>query len=308
MDHIKKMRVIQKSSGKTQTELAQILGVAFKTFNSWVNEKSTPRKKALENIDALYLEYVGDIDIDESILVEKRKELKKFQKQYRDPFKRIMARRDLYDVLLLEMTYHTNSIEGSTFNEPEVKAVLFDDVTIPNKTVLEHQEVKNHQGALAFVMRWIRDDKQKFTESFVKRIHEILMNSILHNAGEYRTHNVRIAGADVATSNPLKVDEHMKEFIKELNGSTKDVVAHIAQTHAKFEKIHPFSDGNGRVGRLLMLALAFKNKLAPVLVKKERKIAYYNYLQEAQARENYIPLISFTYDGILSGYELLKEE
>jgi len=55
-----------------------------------------------------------------------------------------------------------------------------------------------------------------------------------------------------------------------------------------------------------MLTTAFKNNLAPVLVKKEKKTAYYNYLQEAQTQENYIPLISFIYDGILSGYELLK--
>ena len=308
MNHIKKIHVIQKSSGKTQTELAQVLGVSFKTFNSWVNGKSIPRKKALENIDALYFQYVGDINIDESVLVEKKERLEESQKQYKDPFKQIMSRKDLYNIFLLEMTYHTNSIEGSTFNEPEVRAVLFDDVTIPNKTVLEHQEVKNHQGALAFVMRWIRDEDGNITELFIKRIHEILMNSILHNAGQYRTHNVRIAGANVATSNPLKINKHMGELIKELNNPTKDIVTHIAQTHAKFERIHPFSNGNGRVGRLLMLTTAFKNNLAPVLVKKEKKTAYYNYLQEAQTQENYIPLISFIYDGILSGYELLKEE
>ncbi|MFH1694722.1 MAG: Fic family protein [Patescibacteria group bacterium] len=308
MNYIEKIHVIQKSSGKTQTELAQELGVAFKTFNSWVNERSTPRKKALENIDALYFEYVGSIDINESVLKEKKQEVEKLQRRYKNPLQLIMSREDLYNILLLEMTYHTNSIEGSTFNEPEVRAVLFDDVTIPNRTVLEHQEVKNHQGALAFVMRWIRDENGDITESFIKRIHEILMNGILHNAGQYRTHNVRIAGANVATSNPLKVDEHMRKFIKELNKPTKDIVTHIAQTHAKFEKIHPFSNGNGRVGRLLMLILAFKNNLAPVLVKKEKKTAYYNYLQEAQNKENYIPLISFTYDGILLGYKLLEGE
>ncbi|MCR4261216.1 MAG: Fic family protein [Candidatus Colwellbacteria bacterium] len=308
MNYIEKIHVIQKSSGKTQTELAQVLGVSFKTFNSWINGKSTPRKRALENIDALYFEYVGSINIDESILIEKKEKIEKFQKQYKNPFGQIMNRKDLYNVFLLEMTYHTNSIEGSTFNEPEVRAVLFDDVTIPNRTVLEHQEVKNHQGALAFVMRWIRDENGNITESLIKRIHEILMNSILHNAGQYRTHNVRIAGANVATSNPFKIDEHMKEFVREFNKPTKDIITHIAQTHARFEKIHPFSNGNGRVGRLLMLILAFRNDLAPVLVKKEKKIAYYNYLQEAQNQKNYIPLISFTYDGILSGYKLLEEE
>lgn len=307
MNFQQKLQFIQKHADVTQTQLAEMLDVSFPTLNSWINNKSEPRKKALEKIDSLYVEYIGNLDIDASSLVTKKEQLNVLQKEHKNPFTFIMSRKDIYDSFLLEMTYHTNSIEGSTFNEPEVKAVLFDDVTIPNKTVREHQEAKNHQGALAFVMRWIRDENGKITESFVKRIHEILMNGILHNAGQYRADKVRIAGSHVATSNPLKIEDHMQDFTEIYNSSSKDIINHIAKTHAQFEQIHPFSDGNGRVGRLLMLALAFKNNLAPIIIQKEKKIAYYNYLQEAQVKEHYIPLTSFVYDSLFEGYRLLKE-
>ena len=307
MNFQEKLQTIQKHADVTQTQLAEMLGVSFPTLNSWINEKSTPRKKALEKIDSLYIEYTGDLNIDISTLSIKKEKLIILQKQYKNLFEFIMSRKDIYDSFLLEMTYHTNSIEGSTFNEPEVKAVLFDDVTIPNKTVREHQEAKNHQGSLGFVMRWVRDENGKITESVIKRIHEILMNGILHNAGQYRTHKVRIAGSYVATSNPLKIEDNMKEFINIYNSKPKNIIEHIARTHAQFEQIHPFSDGNGRVGRLLMLILALQNNLAPVLIQKEKKIAYYNYLQESQVNENHIPITSFIYDAMFEGYKLLEE-
>ena len=307
MNFQEKLKSIQKYADVTQTQLAAMLDVSFPTLNSWINNRSEPRKKALEKIDSLYIEYVGNIDIDVSSLYPKRVKLDMLQKAYNNPFAFIMSRKDIYDTFLLKMTYHTNSIEGSTFNEPEVKAVLFDDVTISNKTVREHQEAKNHQAALGFVMRWIRDENRKITETFIKRIHEILMNGILHNAGQYRTHKVRIAGSHVATSNPLKIEDNMKEFINKYNSIPRDIVGHVAQAHAYFEQVHPFSDGNGRVGRLLMLVLAFKNNLAPILIKKEKKIAYYNYLQESQVKENNIPLTSFIYDALFEGYLLLEE-
>jgi Fic family protein/DNA-binding XRE family transcriptional regulator len=303
-----KLHQIQKYSGKTQEELARDLDVSFPTLNSWINGKSQPRKKATEKINSLYVEYLGDVSIGTDVLDKKIKKLQELQQQFRDPFALIMSRKDIYDDFLLSLTYHTNSIEGSTFNEPDVKAVLFDDVTIPNKSVREHQEAKNHQGALGFVMRWIRDNGSTVDQWFIKKIHQMLMNGIMHNAGEYRNHSVRIAGVNVPTSNHLSIDNHMNEYIKLLNNFQNDPlkqVEQIAQTHARFEQIHPFSDGNGRVGRLLMIILSFKYDMAPVLIKKEKKQVYYTYLEEAQIKNNIIPLTSFICDGLFEGYQLL---
>jgi Fic family protein len=308
MTTTQKLQKIQKYSGKTQEQLARDLGVSFPTLNSWINGKSQPRTKALDKINLLYIDTFGDTSISEIKLDEKREKLEQLQQQFPEPFSLIMSRKDIYDNLLLSLTYHTNSIEGSTFNEPDVKAVLFDDVTIPNKSVREHQEAKNHQGALGYAMRWTRDNGNEINEEFIKHIHQILMNGIIHNSGVYRNHSVRIAGAHVPTSNYLSIDTHMSEFIDEFNQLQKkplQQVKHIAQTHAKFEQIHPFSDGNGRVGRLLMLILAFKYDMAPVLIKKERKQAYYTYLKEAQVKNNTIPLTSFIFDALFEGCKLL---
>jgi Fic family protein/DNA-binding XRE family transcriptional regulator len=304
-----KLQQIKKYSGKTQEELARDLGVSFPTVNSWINGKSQPRTEATQRIHSLYLETFGDTSIGVHNLDEKVEKLKQLQQQFPEPFSLLMSRNDLYDNLLLSLTYHTNSIEGSTFTEPDVKAVLFDDVTIPNKSVREHQEAKNHQGALGFVMRRIRDGNTTIDEELITHIHQILMNGIMQTAGVYRNHSVRIAGVHVPTSNHLSIGTHIAESVATFNrieDQTQSQVEQIAQTHARFEQIHPFSDGNGRVGRLLMLILAFKYNLAPILIKKEKKQAYYTYLEAAQTKSNNTPLASFIINALFEGYKLLS--
>lgn len=304
MTHREKLKRIQVLTNKTQAELAQLLDVSFPTMNSWLNSKSDPRQKAKEKIDILYQEHTGKSDVKGSEIEEKKQTIKKLQKQLPNPLKTIVSRQDLYDSFVLELTYHTNSIEGSTLNEPEVKAVIFDNATIAGKTVVEHQEAKNHQAALGYLFRIL--DEKEIEEEDIKKLHSILMNGIWPNAGQYRNHSVRIAGTKVVTANYLKVPQLMAEFVGTLNKKPKDTLKHISATHAQFEQIHPFSDGNGRVGRLLMHFIALRNGLPPVLIKREKKIAYYTYLERAQTKNQNLFLESFVSDGILEAYTLLQ--
>ena len=296
------------ATGKTQTSLAQEIGVSVVTLNTWVNEKSVPRKKMQERIEGLYRRYVSDTSITDTVLIEKQEKFAHYQKNVKNPFALLLRRPDIYDDFLIKVTYHTNSIEGSTFTEPNVRAVLFDDVTLRNKTLREHQEAKNHQAALGYVMNLVQEKHITITEELIKKIHQILMNGILHNAGSYRNHGARITGSHVATSNHASIEKHIQILVREMNITSKNPVEHIAKTHAHFEKIHPFSDGNGRVGRLLNILLCAKYTLAPTLIIRERKTIYYDNLSQAQLHENYVPLISFMYDSLFAGYELLQDE
>lgn len=298
---------LQRATGKTQTELGRLLDVSLPTINSWMNGKSQPRAGHTARIAELVARFTEAPQSQPEEMAGKKKRMEHLQKKCPRPLELLLSRSDIYESLLLSMTYHTNSIEGSTFNEPEVKAVLFDDVTIPKKTVREHQEVKNHQGALGFMLRTLREGAIDVTEQLVLQLHAILMNGILHNAGQYRTHSVRIAGSHVVTSNHLSIAAHMRELVREMNKVTVDSVAHIAATHARFEQIHPFSDGNGRVGRLLMVFLALRARLAPPLIEHEYKMAYYAALAEAQLHGRVAPLTSFTYDALEKGYALLVD-
>lgn len=304
-----KLKSLLRITGKTQTELAALLGVSFVTLNSWVNGKSVPRNEAQKNIDLFYQEYTGVDIIENSLLESKKQRVTAYQKAYPKPLQYIMKRKDIYESFVLALTYHTNSIEGSTFTEPEVRAVIFDGVTIPDKTVVEHQEAKNHQAALGNMMQWLstHQNPKEMTEEWVKKLHAILMNGIRTDAGMYRRHAVRIIGTHVPTANFLKVDERMKELMHTVHKtSSEDIVPTMANVHALFEKIHPFSDGNGRVGRLLMNAQALQHELPPVLIRREKKQAYYTYLQHAQLEEKNIFLESFIYDALLESYVVLE--
>lgn len=303
-----KLTRLLKVTGQTQTQLAQMLQVSFVTLNSWVNGKSIPRQSAQARIDLLYQEYTGVLAVKDSELAEKKRQIAAYQKQFPNPLKQIIRRQDVYESFVLALTYHTNGIEGSTFTEPEVRAVIFDGVTIPDKSVVEHQEAKNHQAAFGNMMRWLSERPQSahITEQLIKKLHAILMNGIRTDAGSYRRHSVRIIGSHVPTANYLKVDERMQAFEHTLQTTaSKQIVTHMAKTHANFEQVHPFSDGNGRVGRLLMQAQALQHGLPPVLIQQEKKYAYYAYLERAQLQGEYIFLESFIYDSLLESYALL---
>lgn len=296
-------------TGKTQTELASLLQVSFVTLNSWVNGKSIPRKSAQNRIDLLYQEYTGVTEVKDSELATKKKQINAYQKKFSNPLRYIIEHQDVYNAFVLALTYHTNGIEGSTFTEPEVRAVIFDGVTIPDKSVVEHQEAKNHQAALGNMMHWLSKGEQRpfITEDLIKKLHAILMNGIRSDAGSYRHQSVRIIGSQVPTTNYLRINEHMLSFIGELQQTVTDnLISQLAKTHAKFEQIHPFSDGNGRIGRLLMHLQTLQHHLPPVLIKQEKKQAYYTYLQRAQLQNEYIFLESFIYDALLESYKLLE--
>ena len=305
MNYVDELKVLQNVTRTTQTELAALLGVSFPTLNSWLKGRSTPRQKAQETIHLLYTEHTGVAAVDESELVTKKERIEQLRKKHPKPLQEIIKRQDLYDTFVLELTYHTNSIEGSTLNEPEVRAVIFDGATIPDKSVVEHQEAKNHQAALGYLFGNIALAKPKITEEVIKKLHAILMNGILPTAGEYRDHSVRIAGSRVVTANHLKVETLMKKCVRDLSKPSANIYAHLAKTHAQFEQIHPFSDGNGRVGRLLLHYVAAQHNLPPVLIRQEKKQAYYPYLERAQTQGEGIFLEAFLVDAVLESYKLL---
>lgn len=304
MNVSQKLQIIQRLSKLTQTALARELKVSFPTLNSWINERSRPHAGKVELINKLYSKLTGQKNIPEDSTNAKKDIIIQKGKKYKSIINEIANRQDIHDQFVLSFTYHTNSIEGSTLTENETAAILFQNITLKNKGLIEHLEAKNHQSALEYLFSKVGRNYE-VTEDFILELHHILMNSIRPDAGSYRRHGVRIVGANVPTANYLKVPDLMGKLITEINESSNDLFFHVSQIHAKFEKIHPFSDGNGRVGRLIMTAMLLRKNFPPAVIKKQQKRLYYKYLQQAQQKEDYTSLEDFICDSILNGFDIL---
>ena len=150
------------------------------------------------------------------------KKLQGLQRKYQNPFALITFRKDIYDQFVLSLTYHTNSIEGSTLTEQETAAVIFHDSALPDKSLVEQIEAKNHQTALQYIFRKIIKRGLKLDEELILKLHAILMNGIRDDAGLYRRHAVRIVGANVPTANYLRIPELMAGLIKKINNKVEE--------------------------------------------------------------------------------------
>lgn len=302
-----KLKIIQNSTGLNQTELSQRLGVSYVSFSKWWNGHTLPRKKALLLIDSLYLEVTGQRIIPKDYLIAKKQNLFYYSKKHKDIIKEIISNPDIRDQFMLKLTYHSNSIEGSTLTENDTAAILFDNVALPNKTLVEQLEAKNHQAALSFLFNHLAK-KGAVDEGLILKLHSILMNGIYDDAGFYRRHGVRIIGANMPTANYLKVPELMKDLVHNIKMENKDPIAHASIIHSIFEKIHPFPDGNGRIGRLIMIAMLLKVNLAPALIHQKNKQLYYTYLNKAQTKDDVSQLEDFICDAVLDGFEILERK
>lgn len=299
-----KLLKIQEFSGLTQSQMASRLGVTFAALNRWLNEKSQPRALAQEKIDALLREFTGEKEIPVDQLGAKKNAVFDKQKQFPSVIGEILNNHDIRDQLILLLTYHSNRIEGSTLTENETAAILFQNTALPDKTLTEQLEAKNHQTALDYLLRQV-SQKKPITEDFILESHKILMNGVRDDAGFYRRHSVRIVGANIATANFLKVPELMADLVGRIN-SKNNIIDLVAEIHAKFEQIHPFADGNGRIGRLLLQAMLLLNNFAPAIIRQENRRFYMMYLNKAQAKNDLSLLEDFICDAILDGYVVLQ--
>lgn len=196
---------------------------------------------------------------------------------------------NLDDWSSVELTYNSNAIEGNTLTLAETKLVIENGITIEGKPLKDHLEALNHYQAYEYVKVLLEkkeqgiDPEKHLTEKDIFEIHRIILTRIDDNyAGRYRDVPVRITGSNSILPNYMKVPELMKEFIEYLRVSTDHPVLLAADAHYKFESIHPFVDGNGRTGRLIMNFLLMQAGYPPAVIKVTDRRAYITSLERAQ--------------------------
>ena len=298
-----KIKLLLELSGFSQSELASKIGVTFAAFNRWLNNKAAPRKNAIQRIDSLLGKYGVKTDQKISFLSAKKLAIEKLRQKNKNILGKILARGDLIDELSLQITYNSNAIEGSTLSEKETREIIFDGRALSRPTLNEQLEAKNHHKAFLFLLSYLKA-VGKIKEKLAKDLHKILLAGIKEDAGNYRRQPVRILGSFVPTANYLKVPELIKKLFTRKNKKEKlDFAVHF---HVDFEKIHPFSDGNGRTGRLLLIGMLLQENIAPPIISKKKRAGYYKALQEAQLAENYEPILECVCDAILRGYKIIE--
>ncbi len=158
----------------------------------------------------------------------------------------------LKDEFLVEYTYNSNAIEGNTLTLQETAMVL-EGITIDRKPLKEHLEVIGHRDAFEYMLQLVQD-KVPLSERIIKEIHSLVLIDRPEDRGVYRRIPVRIMGARHEPPQPYLVPEKMEQLIAKHGEivSTMHTVERVALFHLLFEGIHPFIDGNGRTGRLIL--------------------------------------------------------
>jgi len=98
----------------------------------------------------------------------------------------------------------------------------------------------------------------------------------------------------------------MEKLIIDINKPPKNAIKQVAEIHSRFEKIHPFSDGNGRIGRLIMAAMLLRYNIAPAIIQQKQKRNYYKYLNHSQQQDDFMNLEEFIADAILEGFKIIE--
>lgn len=287
-------------SGLTQVELAKRLDVSHPALHKWLTDRAVPRQDHRAAIEALSLELVGDKDIATTLL---QAAIAKAE-QTNLTIDTIASDDQMLDQFVVLITYHTNSIEGSTMTLADNHKVLLEQKVLANRSAREQLEARNHQAALMWLLDQVQSGRYVLNIDIARELHQRLMNGLLIEAGAYRNHGVRTMGSRVTVANYLKIPELMdKLFARNQDMTIED----MAVFHAEFEKIHPFSDGNGRVGRLLLVGTALAQGITPPIITREARAAYYKYLEMAQMHNNPSPLsyllarsVTETYDKLMN--------
>ena len=203
----------------------------------------------------------------------------------------------LREEFLIEYTYNSNAIEGNTLTLQETALVL-EGVTIDKKPLKDHLEAVGHRDAFLYVQDLVKD-KVSFSESIIKQIHTLVLMDRPEDRGVYRRIPVRIMGAYHVPSDPVLVPEQMENLVAEFSANKKmHPIERATMFHLKFEGIHPFVDGNGRTGRLILNLMLMQAGYPPINVKYSDRKRYYEMFDCYYRDNNQNPAISLVVENI----------
>lgn len=241
---------------------------------------------------------LGEIDFEKGLTKKEIKELEQLRKELNKKIEEIESN-NFYEHFVTEYTYDSNAIEGSSLTLRETANVLFEEISPENKPMKHVQEAKNHKKAFDYVMEL---KKKNIDQNILCELQNIVVEGTLPThlekyQGKLRGVNVRV-GMHIAPpfySVPRKISSLIRWF--NANKKKYNPVVVAAYFHAEFEAIHPFVDGNGRVGRLLTNFM-LKNERYPVITiffKYRQK--YYDALESARKEKTIKPLIKLMKKG-----------
>ena len=205
----------------------------------------------------------------------------------------------LREEFMIENTYNSNAIEGNTLTLRETALVL-QGITIEGKHLREHLDAIGHKDAFYYMVE-LSDAKAPLTERVIKELHSLALMNDAKNKGTYRSIEVAIAGAVHSLTPHYLIHEQMEALLNEYENMKREkhIIEAIAEFHLRFEGIHPFIEGNGRTGWLIMNLELMKEGFLPINIKFTDRKEYYDcfdsYYSEAHTAEPLTCLI-LTYE------------
>ena len=190
----------------------------------------------------------------------------------------------LNEEFIVEYTYNSNAIEGNTLTLRETDLVLR-GLTIDQKPLKDHMEAVGHKEAFEYVSELVKDNVP-ISENVIKQIHFLVLADKKDDRGVYRRVPLRIMGAQHEPVQPYLIEPKMEQLLLDFKESSEHIVTKLARFHIEFEGIHPFIDGNGRTGRLLVNLELMKAGYPPIDIKFTDRITYYNAFDEYHVKHN----------------------
>lgn len=211
----------------------------------------------------------------------------------------------LRDEFVIEHTYDSNAIEGNTLTLRETALILQEGLTIAEKPIKDHLEAIGYRDAFEYIVT-LADAGTSLSERVIKEIHSLVLMNDRQNRGVYRSVPVTILGALHTPPQPYLVPVQMEQLLADYEGMKErhHIVEAVAEFHLRFEGVHPFIDGNGRTGRLILNLELIKAGLLPVNIKFADRRRYYDAFDAYHGEEHSVDALA----ELVAGYEIAELE
>ena len=276
------LKLYRENKKMTQTEVAEALGIKSATVSKYESGTIEPNIESLKKLAQLFDISIGELLNEDDFDISKINVLEVLREQ-----KNMKLKGNLYHNTQITFAYNTNHIEGSRLTEDQTRYIYETNTLLSEKDSItdldDILETTNHFKLVDYMLD-IAD--KKLTENMLKEFHKILKEGTSDSrkdwfvVGDYKKMQNVVGG--LKTTEPKNVEKDMKKLLEWYESLKQITINEIIEFHAKFEKIHPFQDGNGRVGRIIAFKECLKNNIVPFIILDRDKLFYYRGLNQYQ--------------------------